>query len=82
MGRASGVTAMGVSFAGINVDATVNLGTILAIATFLVTILKLHRANQREIKSVATEASAAMARLETKIDALWHWWTGQHSPGK
>ncbi len=49
-------------------DFTINIGGVLAVLGIVITILKLHHGNV-----------SRMARMETKIDILFSWWTGQQN---
>lgn len=47
-------------------DFTINVGGLLALLAIVITVIKLHASNV-----------SRMARMETKLDILFTWWSGR-----
>lgn len=47
-------------------DFTINVGGVVAVLGIVITIIKLHASNV-----------SRMARMETKLDILFSWWSGR-----
>ena len=56
----------------VDFQPTINLGTVLHLLTLLVAAGGLYWKIGDRIASAVKEFSDQMARLETKVDALWH----------
>ena len=52
------------------IDYTINLGTLVAIAGFVLMFMRLSSSNKKAVQ----DAAAVMARIELRLDTIWNWW--------
>ena len=52
------------------IDYTINLGTLVAIAGFVLMFIRLSSNNRKAVQ----DAAAVMARIELRLDTIWTWW--------
>lgn len=62
-------------------DTTINLGNIVSIAVFLITLVNLHKSNKAIVSSAvrtAQEAAMTAARIELKVNTIWDWFIAEN----